>query len=152
MLRRLLALAAALLLASACGSEDGSAPSGDGGPAAGADAAGAEAVTTQSGLQFTEVRAGDGPSPGATDTVVVHYHGTFPDGSVFDSSVERGEPATFPLNRVIPCWTEGVQRIQVGGKARLVCPPEIAYGARGAPPRIPPNATLTFEVELLEIR
>ena len=145
MRERLLTLAAVLLLASACGSEDG--PSGDGG-----EAAGGAADTTPSGLQFTELRAGDGASPAATDTVVVHYHGTFPDGSVFDSSVERGQPATFPLNRVIPCWTEGVQRIQLGGKARLVCPPEIAYGARGAPPRIPPNATLTFEVELLEIR
>ena len=94
---------------------------------------------------------GSGPSPTATDVVRVHYHGTFPDGQVFDSSVERGEPARFPLNRVIACWTEGVQLMKVGGKAKLVCPPEIAYGARGAPPRIPPNATLHFEVELLAI-
>jgi FKBP-type peptidyl-prolyl cis-trans isomerase FkpA len=84
--------------------------------------------------------------------VRVHYHGTFPNGKVFDSSVERGKPASFPLNRVIPCWTEGLQQMQVGGKAKLVCPPSIAYGARGAPPRIPPNATLYFEVELLAIQ
>ena len=81
----------------------------------------------------------------------VHYHGTLPDGSVFDSSVEREQPATFPLNGVIKCWTEGVQLMKVGGKSRLVCPSEIAYGDRGAPPRIKPGATLIFEVELLEI-
>jgi FKBP-type peptidyl-prolyl cis-trans isomerase FkpA len=84
--------------------------------------------------------------------VQVHYHGTFPDGRVFDSSVERGDPASFPLNRVIPCWTQGVQQMKVGGKAKLVCPPELAYGAAGAPPTIPPNATLVFEVELLAIQ
>jgi FKBP-type peptidyl-prolyl cis-trans isomerase FkpA len=83
--------------------------------------------------------------------VTVHYHGTFPDGKVFDSSVDRAEPATFPLNRVIDCWTEGVQTMKVGGKALLVCPPQTAYGDRGAPPHIPPNATLHFEVELLAI-
>jgi FKBP-type peptidyl-prolyl cis-trans isomerase FkpA len=133
----------------ACGPGGEQAPAG----AAGSAPTGASAVfTTPSGLQITELRAGDGPSPKATDTVVVHYHGTFEDGSVFDSSVERGAKAVFPLNRVIPCWTEGVQRMRVGGKSRLVCPPEIAYGARGAPPRIPPNATLVFEVELFEIR
>ncbi len=111
----------------------------------------AETITTPSGLQITQLVVGDGPSPKATDVVRVHYHGTFPDGRVFDSSVERGEPARFPLNRVIPCWTEGVQMMKVGGKAKLVCPPNIAYGPRGAPPRIPPNATLHFEVELLGI-
>ena len=107
--------------------------------------------TLPSGLVITEVTAGSGPSPASTDRVRVHYHGTFPDGKVFDSSVERGQPAVFPLNRVIPCWTEGLQRMQVGGKANLVCPPAIAYGPRGAPPRIPANATLHFEVELLGI-
>lgn len=107
--------------------------------------------TLPSGLVITEVTAGSGPSPSATDRVRVHYHGTFPDGKVFDSSVERGQPAVFPLNRVIPCWTEGLQRMQVGGKANLVCPAAIAYGPRGAPPRIPANATLHFEVELLGI-
>ena len=108
--------------------------------------------TTASGLEITMLREGTGPSPKARDRVVVHYHGTFEDGKVFDSSVERGKPASFPLNRVIRCWAEGLQLMKVGGKARLVCPPKIAYGARGKPPLIPPNATLTFEVELLEIK
>lgn len=103
------------------------------------------------GLRITHITEGEGPSPGPTDVVRVHYHGTFPDGTVFDSSVQRGEPARFPLNRVIPCWTQGLQQMKVGGKAELVCPPGIAYGERGAPPRIPPNATLHFEVELLGI-
>lgn len=107
--------------------------------------------TLPSGLEITEVTPGSGPSPSATDRVRVHYHGTFPDGKVFDSSVERGQPAVFPLNRVIPCWTEGLQRMKVGGKANLVCPPDIAYGPRGAPGRIPPNSTLHFEVVLLGI-
>ena len=111
-----------------------------------------DAETTDSGLQITHVERGSGETPKASDTVQVHYHGTFPDGRVFDSSVDRGRPATFPLGRVIPCWTEGLQKIRVGGKATLVCPPEIAYGARGAPPRIPPDATLHFEVELLAIQ
>jgi FKBP-type peptidyl-prolyl cis-trans isomerase len=83
--------------------------------------------------------------------VKVHYQGTLTDGSVFDSSVQRGEPVTFPLNGVIRCWTEGVQMMKVGGKSRLVCPPDLAYGDRGAPPRIKPGATLVFEVELLEV-
>jgi FKBP-type peptidyl-prolyl cis-trans isomerase FkpA len=108
-------------------------------------------VETPSGLRITEVEAGTGASPKPTDVVLVHYHGTFPDGSVFDSSVDRGEPARFPLNRVIPCWTEGLQRMKTGGKSRLVCPPTIAYGAQGAPPRIPANATLIFDVELIGI-
>jgi FKBP-type peptidyl-prolyl cis-trans isomerase FkpA len=109
-------------------------------------------TTTASGLVITHLVEGKGMQPGPTDMVQVHYHGTFPDGKVFDSSVERGEPAQFPLNRVIPCWTEGVGMMKVGGKAKLVCPPEIAYGAAGAPPTIPPNATLVFEVELLGIQ
>jgi len=95
--------------------------------------------------------AGDGASPAATDTVEVHYHGTFADGRVFDSSVQRGQPARFPLNRVIKCWTEGLQLMKVGEKALLICPPDIAYGARGRPPKIPRNSTLHFEVELLAI-
>jgi FKBP-type peptidyl-prolyl cis-trans isomerase FkpA/FKBP-type peptidyl-prolyl cis-trans isomerase FklB len=106
---------------------------------------------TASGVVVTTVRAGSGASPTATDKVKVHYHGTLTDGTVFDSSVQRGEPATFPLNGVIKCWTEGLQQIKVGGKGRLVCPAETAYGDRGAPPRIKPGATLVFEVELLEI-
>jgi FKBP-type peptidyl-prolyl cis-trans isomerase FkpA len=104
-----------------------------------------------SGFELTHLTEGSGPSPGPTDVVVVHYHGTFPDGQVFDSSVQRGEPAKFPLNRVIPCWTQGVAQMKVGGKAKLVCHPDVAYGERGAPPRIPPNATLNFEVELIAI-
>ncbi len=116
------------------------------------ESAGGGGETRDSGLVITHIKEGSGASPEASDVVVVHYHGTFPDGKVFDSSVDRGSPARFPLNRVIPCWTEGVQQMKVGGKAKLVCPPEIAYGARGAPPSIPPNATLHFEVELLEIR
>lgn len=106
---------------------------------------------TATGLEITHLRVGNGPSPKSTDRVQVHYHGTFPDGAVFDSSVDRGQPATFPLNRVIRCWTEGLQLMKVGGKAKLVCPPHIAYGARGAPPKIPANATLHFEVELIDI-
>jgi FKBP-type peptidyl-prolyl cis-trans isomerase FkpA len=108
-------------------------------------------VSSVSGLTITHITEGSGARPTATDVVRVHYHGTFPNGKVFDSSVERGRPARFPLNRVIPCWTEGLQQMRVGGKAKLVCPPSIAYGAGGSPPRIPPNATLHFEVELLEI-
>jgi FKBP-type peptidyl-prolyl cis-trans isomerase FkpA/FKBP-type peptidyl-prolyl cis-trans isomerase FklB len=110
------------------------------------------ATKTASGLVMTTLKAGNGESPKATDKVKVHYHGTLIDGTVFDSSVQRKEPATFTLNQVIPCWTEGVQRMKVGGKSRLVCPPEIAYGDRGAPGgRIRPGSTLVFEVELLEI-
>ncbi|MCC7462475.1 MAG: FKBP-type peptidyl-prolyl cis-trans isomerase [Gammaproteobacteria bacterium] len=109
------------------------------------------AVKTESGLVFRTLKAGTGPNPKASDTVRVHYHGTLPDGKVFDSSVDRGEPAEFPLNGVIPCWTEGVQRMKVGEKARLVCPAAIAYGERGAGGVIPPGATLSFEVELLGI-
>lgn len=109
------------------------------------------AVRTDSGLIIQEIQPGTGESPAATDRVRVHYHGTLRDGTVFDSSVERGTPATFALNRVIKCWTEGVQTMKVGGKSRLICPPEIAYGSRGAPPRIPPGAVLVFEVELLAI-
>jgi len=110
------------------------------------------AVRTDSGIVITEIEAGDGESPTAADVVMVHYHGTLRDGTVFDSSVERGQPATFPLGNVIPCWTEGVQTIQVGGKSRLVCPPNLAYGPSPPPGSgIPPNAALIFEVELLDI-
>lgn len=112
----------------------------------------ARPVTTASGLVYQSLREGTGPSPAATDVVQVHYRGTLPDGREFDSSYGRGRPAEFPLNRVIPCWTEGVQRMKTGGKARLTCPPAIAYGERGAGGVIPPNATLVFEVELLGIQ
>jgi FKBP-type peptidyl-prolyl cis-trans isomerase FkpA len=104
-----------------------------------------------SGLVFREVTPGTGASPKASDTVQVHYHGTLRDGEVFDSSVDRGTPAEFQLDRVIPCWTEGVQKMKVGGKARLVCPASIAYGERGAPPKIKPGASLVFDVELIGI-
>lgn len=106
---------------------------------------------SDSGLVIIPLKEGTGDAPKATDIVKVHYHGTLTNGSVFDSSVQRNEPATFPLNQVVPCWTEGVQQIKVGGKARLVCPSNIAYGDGGRPPKIPPGATLVFEVELLEI-
>ena len=112
----------------------------------------AKELKTASGLIYTELKAGSGPSPTATDTVKVNYRGTLADGTEFDSSYKRGQPAEFPLNRVIPCWTEGVQKMKVGGKAKLVCPPSIAYGDRGAGQAVPPGATLTFEVELLEIK
>jgi FKBP-type peptidyl-prolyl cis-trans isomerase FkpA len=109
------------------------------------------AVKAPSGFVIKEIEPGKGPSPVATDKVKVHYKGTLIDGTVFDSSIERGEPAVFPLNGVIPCWTQGLQMMKVGGKSRLVCPPDLAYGDRGAAPRIKPGATLVFEVELLEI-
>ncbi len=109
------------------------------------------AARTDSGLVIREVTAGTGEQPARTDTVRVHYHGTLRDGTVFDSSVERGKPAVFPLNRVIPCWTEALKQMRVGGKIKLTCPPDTAYGDRGAPPKIGPGATLTFDVELLEI-
>ena len=109
------------------------------------------AIKTDSGMIMIPISKGTGASPTPTDTVKVHYHGTLRTGSVFDSSVERGEPASFPLNRVIPCWTEGVGMMKVGGKAKLICPSEIAYGDRGRPPSIPGGATLVFEVELIEI-
>jgi len=97
------------------------------------------------------LKAGKGASPMATDVVKVHYRGTFPDGREFDSSYQRNEPTEFPLNKVIPCWTEGVQLMKTGGKSKLTCPASIAYGERGAGGVIPPNATLLFEVELLAI-
>jgi FKBP-type peptidyl-prolyl cis-trans isomerase FkpA len=112
----------------------------------------AGAEKTASGLVYTALTAGTGASPKATDTVKVHYRGTLTDGKEFDSSYKRGEPVEFPLNGVIPCWTEGVQKMKVGGKARLVCPSDIAYGDQGRPPVIPGGATLVFEVELLEIK
>lgn len=109
------------------------------------------AVKTASGLVYRSLKDGSGEKPAATSTVKVNYKGSFIDGKVFDASEKHGGPATFPLNRVIPCWTEGVAMMKVGGKAQLVCPPAIAYGARGAPGAIPPNSTLVFEVELLQV-
>jgi FKBP-type peptidyl-prolyl cis-trans isomerase FkpA len=139
--RRIALVASFAVLVLACSDSEPAPP--------GASAPGGAAT---GGLEITHLREGAGPSPTASDTVKVHYHGTFPDGRVFDSSVERGVPASFPLGGVIPCWTEGLQRMKVGGKARLTCPPALAYGEHGAPPTIPPNSTLIFEVELLEIQ
>lgn len=110
----------------------------------------AGAVKTASGLIYRSLKAGTGASPQASDVVKVHYRGTLPDGLEFDSSYSRNQPAQFPLNGVIACWTEGVAKMKVGGKAKLVCPSEIAYGERGTG-SIPPGATLAFEVELLDI-
>ncbi|MBS0151364.1 MAG: FKBP-type peptidyl-prolyl cis-trans isomerase [Nitrospira sp.] len=109
-------------------------------------------IKTESGIVITPIKPGTGATPKATDTVKVHYHGTLTDGTVFDSSIKRGEPATFPLDKVIKCWTEGVQQIKVGGKSRLICPSNLAYGD-ASPPGSPikPGSTLIFEVELLEI-
>lgn len=112
---------------------------------------GADAETLPSGVKILHTQIGSGPMPKASDTVKVHYRGTLADGKEFDSSFKRNAPATFPLNRVVPCWTEGMQKIKVGGKATLTCPPATAYGDRGAGNVVPPNATLTFEVELLSI-
>ena len=117
--------------------------------AAAAKEAGAQ--VTKSGLVYRSLKDGAGSSPAATERVKVHYKGSFPDGREFDSSYKRGDPTEFPLNGVIPCWTEGVQLMKTGGKAKLTCPASIAYGQRGAGGVIPPNATLVFEVELLAI-
>ncbi|MCF8178750.1 MAG: FKBP-type peptidyl-prolyl cis-trans isomerase [Sulfuritalea sp.] len=114
-------------------------------------AAAPKEAKTASGLGITLLTEGAGAQPKATDTVKVHYRGTLTNGKEFDSSYGRGQPATFPLNRVIKCWTEGVQMMKVGAKAKLVCPSNLAYGPRGIPGTIPPDATLVFEVELLEI-
>jgi len=107
------------------------------------------ASVSATGVVYKSIKDGAGASPKATDSVKVNYRGTFPDGKEFDAS--RGNPISFQLNRVIPCWTEGVQKMKVGGKARLTCPSATAYGPRGAGGVIPPNATLVFEVELLAV-
>lgn len=115
-----------------------------------ADAAPREEKTA-SGIVISMLKDGNGASPKASDTVKVHYRGVLENGKEFDSSYARGKPAAFPLDRVIPCWTEGVQKLKIGGKAKLQCPSALAYGSQGIPGTIPPNATLIFEVELLEI-
>jgi len=120
-------------------------------PVTAAAAQEAGAVVTASGLVYRSLREGTGASPQATDRVKVHYRGSLPDGKEFDSSYQRNEAIEFRLNGVIKCWTEGVQKMKVGGKSKLTCPPAIAYGERGAGGVIPPNATLIFEVELLGI-
>ena len=113
--------------------------------------AAAPAETLPSGVKIVHTVDGTGAQPKASDKVKVHYRGTLANGTEFDSSYKRGQPATFPLGAVVPCWTEGMQKIKVGGKATLTCPPATAYGDRGAGNVVPPNATLTFEVELLAI-
>jgi FKBP-type peptidyl-prolyl cis-trans isomerase FkpA len=113
-------------------------------------AAAGASETLPSGVVVTQITEGTGPSPTASDTVTVNYRGTLADGTEFDSSYKRGTPASFPLGGVVPCWTQGLQKMKVGGKAKLVCPPATAYGDRNVGP-IPPNSTLTFEVELLKI-
>ncbi len=111
----------------------------------------ADSETLASGVRIEHTKPGTGPSPKADDSVKVHYRGTLADGKEFDSSYKRNAPATFPLGRVIPCWGAGLQKMKVGGKAKLTCPPATAYGDRGAGAAVPPGATLTFEVELLAI-
>lgn len=110
------------------------------------------AVKTASGLVYRELKAGTGAMPAATSKVKVHYAGRLVDGKEFDSSVKRGQPAEFQLDQVIKCWTEGVAKMKVGGKSKLICPADIAYGPQGRAPKIPGNATLVFEVELLAVR
>jgi peptidylprolyl isomerase len=156
MIRCFATLAAALLLA---GCKDKTQSAAGGGtpapaPAPAAPAAGAEnkMTTTPSGLKYQVLKKGEGTvSPKATDTVRVHYHGTLLNGTVFDSSVERKQPISFPLNGVIPGWTEGVQLMKVGDKFKFEIPPNLAYGPNSPSPKIPPNSTLVFEVELLGI-
>jgi FKBP-type peptidyl-prolyl cis-trans isomerase FkpA/FKBP-type peptidyl-prolyl cis-trans isomerase FklB len=109
------------------------------------------ATKTASGMVIQTIKEGTGEKPVATDQVKVNYTGSLTDGTVFDSSVQRNAPATFPLNGVVKCWTEGLQQVKVGGKAKLICPSDLAYGDQGRPPQIKPGATLVFEVELLEI-
>ncbi len=116
------------------------------------NAARPEVTTTASGLQYEVLEAGSGASPGPRSNVVTHYHGTFVDGTVFDSSVQRGEPAQFGVHQVIPAWTEALQLMGIGDKWRIACPPSLAYGEQGAGDSIPPNTPLVFEIHLLEIR
>jgi len=110
------------------------------------------AVKADTGFIYQSIKPGTGESPKATDTVKVHYTGSLIDGTVFDSSVQRGQPAEFPLNSVIPCWSQGLQKMKVGEKGKLICPSDLAYGDQGRAPKIPGGATLVFEVELLEIK
>ncbi len=117
-----------------------------------ANAAREEVTTTESGLQYEVLESGSGASPQLQSNVVTHYHGTFVDGTVFDSSVERGEPAEFGVNQVIPGWTEALQLMSVGDKWRIACPPHLAYGEQGAGDSIPPNTALVFEIHLIDIK
>ena len=142
-MRTLLIASSIFLLASSLSAQT------EGALAAAAKETGAQ--VTKSGLVYRSLKDGAGNSPAANDRVKVHYKGSFPDGKEFDSSYKRGEPTEFPLNGVIACWTEGVQMMKPGGKAKLTCPSAIAYGQRGAGGVVPPNATLVFEIELLGV-
>ncbi len=152
------ALAASLCLVGCSKNEQSSDPAGSdtmdsSPPAAQAKGQTSDMIMTASGLKYQVLKRGTGTvSPKATDTVKVHYHGTLLDGTVFDSSVERGQPISFPLNRVIPGWTEGLQLMKVGDKFKFEIPPNLAYGPNSPSPKIPPNSTLVFEVELLGIQ
>jgi FKBP-type peptidyl-prolyl cis-trans isomerase FklB len=143
---------AALTVAACSKSETATAPAEKTEAAAAAPAAaGGSVVTTQSGLQYEILASGSGKSPSASDSVTVHYRGTLTDGTEFDSSHKRGQPAVFPVNRVIPGWTEALQLMKEGDKWKLTIPPQLAYGERGAGKLIPPNSTLVFEVELIKV-
>lgn len=153
---RLLSLSAAALavtfVVSACTKSEESADSGAGEDVESAAAAAEEKmVTTSTGLQYEVLASGSGASPKASDSVTVHYRGTLVDGTEFDSSHKRGKPAVFPVNRVIPGWTEALQLMKEGDKWKLTIPPALAYGDRGAGALIPPNSTLIFEVELIKV-
>jgi len=160
MIARLLAIPAVALLLVGCNNSTQTSaakntPTNPPAPTAGATttAPGKEMKTTPSGLKYQVMNQGTGTvSPKPTDKVTVHYTGTLLDGTVFDSSVQRGQPLSFSLNRVIAGWTEGLQLMKVGDKFKFEIPPNLAYGAAGAPPAIPPNSTLVFEVELLGIQ
>jgi FKBP-type peptidyl-prolyl cis-trans isomerase FkpA len=146
--------AAALAIASLAGVAVAQAPARPASPPASSAAAPSQAAgmeTLPSGVGISHTTVGSGPSPTASDKVKVHYRGTLANGTEFDSSYKRGQPAVFPLGRVVPCWTQGLQKLKVGGKATLTCPPATAYGSKGVPNVIPPDSTLTFEVELLSI-
>ena len=143
---------AALTVAACSKPETASAPAEKTETAAAAPAAaGGKVVTTQSGLQYEVLVSGTGKSPSASDSVTVNYRGTLTDGTEFDSSYKRGQPAVFPVNRVIPGWTEALQLMKEGDKWKLTIPPQLAYGERGAGKVIPPNSTLVFEVELIKV-
>ncbi|HEY8122511.1 MAG TPA: FKBP-type peptidyl-prolyl cis-trans isomerase [Myxococcota bacterium] len=149
---RLLACVGVAALALGCSKqEDAAASAAPAAPASAPVAAKNPGAPDGSPFSVTHQVEGSGAMPTEADTVRVHYAGRLADGSEFDSSIARGEPATFPLSGVIPCWTQGVAQMKVGGKATLVCPPDLAYGASGVPGVIPPEATLTFDVELLAI-
>jgi FKBP-type peptidyl-prolyl cis-trans isomerase FkpA len=148
-MRILLICVSAVLIS--CASKPDSAAAPDNGAFLEKAASEPGATKMPSGLVYRELKPGTGASPSATDTVTVQYRGTLTDGTEFDSSYKTNEPAKLPLNRVIPCWTEGVQKMKVGGKSKLTCPASIAYGPAGSPPVIPGGATLVFEIELLGI-